>query len=72
MEKLTEYNVVFVSKLDPNRDFMDRPVSRVEVYVIAKDISEAMKMAWDAVRITGEDYEIEGVSKCGIHYTRGY
>jgi hypothetical protein len=38
--------------------------------VFAKYISEAMQKAWDAVRVTPEDYEIDQITRDGVGWRR--
>ena len=68
MTKCSIYTVEFTYKFKPDRDFWDLPVYGLTVQVVAEDISDAMKKAWDSVRITSEDYEIEQVSRNGSRY----
>ena len=63
MEKYTTYIVDFVRKSNNKNMINPPPVRSIIVQVVAKDVSEAMRKAWDAVRVTPEDYEIERINK---------
>lgn len=62
MERYSTYNIDFSCKLpDGNREKL--AVRGISIQVVAKDIAEAMRKAWDAVRITPEDYEIDQITR---------
>jgi len=70
MERYSKYTVNFNRKYNSDKDMMDPPVCSIDIQVFAKDISEAMQKAWDAVRVTPEDYEIEQINRDGISWRR--
>jgi len=49
-------------------DIVDPPVIAITVIVFAKDITEAMQLAWKTVTVSPEDYEIERIYKDGCNY----
>jgi hypothetical protein len=70
MERYSKYMVDFNRKYKADKDVMDPPVCGINVQVFAKDISEAMQKAWDAVRVTPEDYEIDQITRDGVGWRR--
>jgi hypothetical protein len=70
MERYLKYTVHFNRKYNSDKDMMDPPICSIEVQVFAKDISEAMQNAWDAVRVTPEDYEIDHIDRDGASWRR--
>lgn len=70
MESYSNYMVNFNCKYKACKDMTNQPVFSITVEVFAKDISEAMQKAWDAVRVTPEDYEIEQITKDGANWRR--
>lgn len=71
MERYSEYSVEFNRKFDPEKRQLDPlPVRSITVTVVAKDISDAMCKAWDVVRVTPEEYEIDQISRFGSSWQR--
>ena len=68
MERYLKYTIHFNRKYNSDKDMMDPPVCGIEIKVFAKDISEAMQKAWDAVRATPEDYEIDQIAQDGASW----
>ena len=67
-EKYTSYVVDFQEKFHTG----EHPVTviGISVNVFAKDIPEAIKIAWAAVNGTSEDYDVVQVAMKGYHWVR--
>ena len=68
--RYSTYMVDFNRKHDADHSMMDYAVSSITVRVFAKDILEALQKAWDAVRITPQDYEVEQITREGRSWSR--
>jgi len=68
MDGYSKYIIDFIRKYRKCMSEKDITVLAITVIVFAKDITEAMQLAWKTVTVSPEYYEIERIYKDGCNY----